>query len=346
MSRVAVVTDERVARLHAPRYLAGLHARGFAATAFAVAEGEAAKTLSEAERLLGALVGAGLDRGGVVVALGGGAASDLAGFVAATLFRGVALAQVPTTLLAMVDASVGGKNGVNLAAGKNLAGTIHQPALVFADLATLATLPARDLAAGCGEIVKHALLDGEAALAALEEAADRVRAGDPATLAGLVAASVRLKARVVSADERELDPEGGRSLLNLGHTVGHALEAESLQGAAPLRHGEAVALGLLAAARVGARLDPRAAAARLEERLGRLLPRLGLPADLDGALARLPAALARLGVDKKRAGGAIRYVALPAPGAARITRLEPARLQTLVEPALASVNESAPEARP
>jgi shikimate kinase/3-dehydroquinate synthase len=340
---LAIVTDDAVARLHLPRYQTALSSRGFWPCTVVVPDGERAKTLGEAERVADQLVEAGLDRGGVILALGGGAVCDLAGFVAATLHRGVALVTVPTTLLAMVDASVGGKNGVNLAAGKNLLGVIHQPRLVWADLATLATLGERDLRAGLGEVVKHALLGGEPALAALEAAADLARAGDAQTLAALVRSSVRLKAEVVASDEREMDERGGRTLLNLGHTVGHALEAESLATDAPLRHGEAVALGLRAAVRVGASLG---GLGDLEARLCQLLSRLGLPTDVDAALARLPGALDRLTSDKKRRGAALRYVALLAPAQAAVVHLEPARLAALLSRPRPSEIGFAPEASP
>jgi len=189
-----------------------------------VPSGEDAKSLTEAERTADRLVAGGLDRRGVIVALGGGAVGDLAGFVASVLFRGVAFINVPTTLLAQVDASVGGKTGVNLAAGKNLVGTFHQPQLVFADVGTLDTLPPRDVAAGLAEVVKHALLDGESDLL------ERLERGTRPPLAALVVASAAFKARVVATDEREsVDAEdgAGRAVLNLGHTVGHALETAS-----------------------------------------------------------------------------------------------------------------------
>jgi shikimate kinase/3-dehydroquinate synthase len=325
---IGLVTDETVARLHGARYLAALQQRGFRAVEVVVPDGEGSKTLAEVERVAEALVAGGLDRRGVLVALGGGVVGDLGGFVAATLFRGIGHAVVSTTLLAQVDASVGGKTAVNLGAGKNLVGAFHQPLLVFADLGALATLDAREVASGLGEVAKHALLEGGAALDRLENEAERARAParHAALAAELVAQSCRWKARVVAADERELDPEGGRILLNLGHTVGHALETASSKAGDPLRHGEAVGLGLIAAARVGRALDA-AADEGLEGRIAALLARLGLPSDLDGWLSRLgEAALAPVAVDKKRADDAVRYIALPRPGAPFVTRLQASRL--------------------
>jgi 3-dehydroquinate synthetase len=247
--------------------------------------------------------------------------------VASVLFRGIPCAQAPTTLLAMVDSSVGGKTGVNLPSGKNLVGTFHQPLLVFADLSTLATLSPRDLSSGLGELAKHALLDGGNLLERLEAGAEAAARGDGQTLAPLVAESCAYKARVVAADEREQSPSGGRALLNLGHTVGHALETHSHREGEPLRHGEAVGLGLLAAARVGQATGPDAEPG-LEARIASLLARLGLPTDLDARLSR--EALAPIAVDKKRAGARVRYVSLPRRGAARMVAIEPARLTDLL----------------
>ncbi len=329
---VGLVTDETVGRLHLPRYRAALQQAGYRLREVVVPDGEAAKTMQRAAEVADAFA-RDLDRRSTVVALGGGAVGDLAGFVASILFRGVAFVQAPTTLLAQVDASVGGKTGVNLPSGKNLVGTFHQPRFTFADLSALATLDARDVASGLAELAKHALLDGGALLARLEAEAERARAADPALLAELVAASCAIKERVVAADEREQDPAGGRLLLNLGHTVGHALESDSHRRPRhpqdPLRHGEAVALGLVAAARVSRALA--GAPAALEACVASLLARLGLPVDLD---RRLTAdALAAIAVDKKRAGADVRFVALQQPGAPRVVAVAPARLAELLSTA-------------
>ncbi len=250
---------------------------------------------------------------------------DLGGFIASIFLRGIACVQVPTTLLAQVDAAVGGKTAVNLPAGKNLVGTFHQPLLVYADVTALATLPPRELASGLAEVVKHGAIADPDLLAVLEAQAERARAGDPELLAALVTRSCQIKAEVVMADERER-ASGKRALLNFGHTIGHALEADSLAGPEPLRHGEAVALGMLAAARVGARLG--AGDAGLEARLRALLGRLGLPTDFERRLA--PQVLARIAVDKKRAGGEIAFVIVERAGAARLERLGAERLREIL----------------
>ncbi|HEY7957805.1 MAG TPA: 3-dehydroquinate synthase [Polyangia bacterium] len=324
-STIGLITDETVAGLHWPRVEAALAERGLKVVTVVVPDGESSKSLATVEQVADRFVKGGLDRRSLVVALGGGVVGDLGGFVASVFLRGVPYVQVPTTLLAQVDSSVGGKTGVNLASGKNLVGTFHQPLCVYADLTTLSTLPARDLSSGLAEIVKHGVIADEALLLRLEERAEEARAGDPALLAELVRRSCAIKAEVVATDERELlsdAPGGGRAQLNFGHTVGHALESASAGGPAPLRHGEAVALGMIAAARVGEKLglgDPA-----LEARLVALLPRLGLPTDLDRRLDG--PTLERVGVDKKRAGGRVAMVLVPRIGQAALSPIEPHRL--------------------
>ncbi|WP_270934788.1 3-dehydroquinate synthase [Falsiroseomonas oryzae] len=313
--RVAVVSDAEVARLHLPALRAGLQDAGFAiVTEHVVPPGEATKCFAAAQGALEDMLGAGADRRTTVIALGGGVVGDLAGFVAAIALRGLPFVQVPTTLLAQVDSSVGGKTGINLSLGKNLVGAFHQPRMVLADMATLATLPPRELRAGWAEVAKHGLIGGEALWAWCEEAGPRAVAGDAAALAHAVAESCRLKAAVVAADEREESEEGGRALLNLGHTFGHALEAECGYGGA-LLHGEAVAVGLGLAASLSSRLGHCA-----QEWPGRVIAHLqsvGLPArigDLDRpfSAARL---VARMRKDKKAREGAMRFVLFRGPGA-------------------------------
>ena len=311
--RVAIVTDEAVAALHLPTLRAGLEEAGIAVAAeIAVPPGEASKDFSRLQSVLERLLAAGIDRWTTVIALGGGVVGDLAGFAAAVAMRGLPFVQVPTTLLAQVDSSVGGKTGVNLAAGKNLVGAFHQPRLVLADTDTLATLPPRELRAGYAEVAKHGLLQGplwdwcEAHGAA-------VVAGDRAAQAHAVLESCRLKAAVVAEDEREESAEGGRALLNLGHTFGHALEAECGYGSA-LLHGEGVAVGLGLAAALSARLGHCA-----QELPGRVMEHLracGLPARLADLPRRFSAAalLARMAKDKKARDGALRFVLLRRPG--------------------------------
>ena len=320
--RIGIVTDDTVAKLHLARYADALRARNRRVTAVVVPDGEGSKSLKRADELCESFAREGLDRGALVVALGGGVVGDLAGFVASIFLRGVAYVQVPTTLLAQVDSSVGGKTGVNLPAGKNLVGCFWQPRLVWADVTSLATLSERDRAAGLAEVVKHALIADLPLLELLEAKAAAARAGDPALLADLVARSCTIKARVVGSDERETS--GARALLNFGHTVGHALEAASHAQHDPLRHGEAVALGMLAAARVhratgGADLEPRIAA---------LLAAVGLPIDLDRRLS--PEALARIAVDKKRSGDDISFVVVDEPGRARLIPIAAARIHEIL----------------
>jgi 3-dehydroquinate synthase len=320
---VGVVTDETVAMLHWDRIDHALRDAGLKVVTVVVPDGEASKSMAQAEMVAETFARGGLDRRSLIVALGGGVVGDLAGFVASIFLRGVPFVQVPTTLLAQVDSSVGGKTGVNLPAGKNLVGTFHQPLFVYCDLSTLATLSPRDLSSGLAEIVKHAVIADEALLKLIEERADEVRT-DPRLLGELIKRSCAIKAQVVSADERELlveQPGGGRARLNFGHTVGHALESASA-GKDPLRHGEAVALGMIAAARLGVALGPGDHA--LEARLTRLLPRLGLPVDLD---ARLSApSLERIKVDKKRAGSQLLLVLVDRVGSTVIQPVPPEKV--------------------
>lgn len=307
--RVLVIADAAVARHWLDPALASLQAAGLAAIAAEAPPGESAKTLAVAGRLYEACLDAGLDRHGVIVALGGGAVGDLAGFVAATFMRGIPFIQVPTTLLAQVDASVGGKVAVNLPRGKNLVGAFHQPRAVVADLATLRTLSEREYRSGLAEVVKHGIIRDRALFRFLEEHAEAILAQDPPVLEHVVERNCRIKGAVVSADERE---GGLRAILNLGHTVGHGLEAvagridAAVTPSAGLLHGECVSVGLVAAAWLAARSGVLAQD-DLPARLEALLQRFGLPvrfpADTD--LAALQAAMS---VDKKAMGGQLRWV--------------------------------------
>ena len=313
--RVVVISDQDVARLHLPRLREGLQAAGFAVLAeHIIPPGEASKCFAVAQAAVETILASGADRRTTVVALGGGVVGDLAGFVAAIALRGLPFVQVPTTLLAQVDSSVGGKTGINLSLGKNLVGVFHQPRMVLADTGTLATLPPRELRAGWAEVAKHGLIGGDAFWAWCEAAGPAAVAGDAAALAHAVLESCKLKAGVVAADEREESEEGGRALLNLGHTFGHALEAESGYGSG-LLHGEAVAVGLGLAASISARLGHCA-----QEWPGRVISHLqavGLPARI-GDLPRAHAArllIGRMRKDKKARDGAMRFVLFKAPGA-------------------------------
>jgi shikimate kinase/3-dehydroquinate synthase len=311
--RVAVVTDEQVGPLHLATLSQGLAAVGIEIRAtIAIPPGESSKSFSSLATVMEALMAAGVDRQTTIVALGGGVVGDLAGFAAATALRGLPFVQIPTTLLAQVDSSVGGKTGINLKAGKNLAGAFHQPRMVLADTGVLATLPPRELRAGYAEIAKHGLLQG-ALWDWCEANGAAAVAGDAVALRHAVLESCRLKAAVVAADEREESPEGGRALLNLGHTFGHALEAECGYDGS-LLHGEGVAIGLVLAARLSARLGhcDMALAIRVEAHLASV----GLPARI-GDLPRrftVQALLGRMRKDKKARDGALRFVLIRAPG--------------------------------
>ncbi|HKY33717.1 MAG TPA: 3-dehydroquinate synthase [Candidatus Polarisedimenticolia bacterium] len=268
-ARCALVTDENVARLHLPGVREAMEAAGLETSVFTIPAGEASKTRAVKERLEDQMIEARLGRDTAVVALGGGVVGDLAGFTAATYHRGVPCVQVPTTLLAMVDASVGGKTGVDHPRGKNLIGAFHQPAAVFADIDFLGTLPEREFRSGLAEVVKCGVIRDAALLDTLARDSGAVAARAPALLTGLVASACAIKAEVVAADEREGDL---RRILNFGHTIGHALE--TLSGYA-LSHGEAVSIGMVAESRLAVRLGmlSREAAEAIEASLSGL----GLP---------------------------------------------------------------------
>jgi len=299
-SRAAVVTHPRIARLYGARLLRSLRRAGVDCFALEVPSGERQKSLRRAGQLVGELLSRGCDRRSVVIALGGGVIVDLAGFAAATFLRGVAFVQVPTTLLAQVDASVGGKVAVNHPLAKNAVGAFHQPSLVVADLDTLATLPAREFRSGLAEVVKHGVIADADLFRFLEREAASIVRLEPNALARIVARSVEIKAEVVRRDEREA---GLRAILNLGHTVGHAVETQlDYRG---IRHGEAVAIGAVAASRLGIRLCGLKPAAA--ERIEGLLACFGLPTRLPRglAVAELLAAARR---DKKAVAGRLRMV--------------------------------------
>ena len=270
---------------------------------------EADKNIASVQKVWDTALEAEIDRRAIVIGVGGGVVGDLTGFAASTLLRGLALGQVPTTLLAMVDSSVGGKTGFNRPRGKNLVGTFYQPKFVLCDVETLSTLPGEERVAGLAEAVKSAWLDSEESVAMLERDAEALLAGDADATIRAVRMSILLKSRIVHEDENE---SGRRMLLNLGHTVGHGLEAASdYRG---LRHGEGVALGMIAAMRVAAQLGR----GRREEteRLTRLLGSLGLPTNLDERLNSR--ALGFIGSDKKRRGERIHFVIPRLPGQTEI----------------------------
>ena len=320
---VALVADATVDGLYGAAAADAMTAAEFTVTRVPVPVGEPAKSIGAFAALCDQLVKSGLDRSSAVVALGGGVVGDLAGFAAATLYRGVPLVQVPTTLVAMIDSAIGGKTGINLAAGKNLVGAFWQPRLVLADPDLLVSLPARERRAAFGELVKYALIDGEDLYAAAEALAPAVAeetwSEPPPGLGPLIRRCTAIKSWIVSRDERE--QSGERALLNLGHTVGHAIEAAA--GYGEILHGEAVGLGLVAACRVSAALE--LAPPGLEGRVAATLARGGLSTDFVPWLRS--DVLDRIGVDKKRTGTGIRFVALAGPGQTRLVTIELDRLQ-------------------
>ncbi len=297
--RLALVTHPELAAVgYASIVVESLRREGREVTLLAVPPGEASKSLERVGVLTREMAQAGLDRGSAVLALGGGVIGDLAGFVAAILFRGIPFVNLPTTLLAQVDSGVGGKTGVNLPEGKNLIGAFHQPRLVVADVRTLATLPERQFASGLAEVVKHAVIADGALFRYLEEHVEPIRARQPEVLRAVVARNCAIKAAVVAEDERE---GGRRAILNFGHTVGHAIEAALAYGT--VTHGEAVARGMTVAAALSVRrgLCPPEDA----ERLRVLLDRFGL---LTAPLPPLDVLEESLRTDKKRRAGQLQFV--------------------------------------
>ncbi len=325
LKRAAIVADAAVMGL-AERLAGDLERAGLLlGPVIPVASGEASKSFDGLERVCAALLDRGLERHHGVVAVGGGVIGDLAGFAAAIVKRGARLVQVPTTLLAQVDSSVGGKTGINTRHGKNLIGAFHQPALVLADIDTLKTLPARELRAGYAEVVKYGLLGDAAFFAWLERNRGAVLALDTPALVRAITVSCEMKAGIVARDERE---SGERALLNLGHTFGHAIEAWAGYSGRVL-HGEAVAIGMVLAAEFSHRLDlvPPSAA----ERIAAHLRAAGLPASLadlramaEGELPSPDRLLSYMAQDKKVADGQINLVLLRAIGEAFVMPNVPA----------------------
>jgi 3-dehydroquinate synthase len=287
--------------------LLSLRAAGFDPAVVEIPDGEEHKNLAWLAMVYDRLLDAGIERRSPVVALGGGVVTDLAGFAAATLLRGLPVALVPTTLLGQVDAAIGGKTGVNHALGKNLIGAFHQPRVVVADVDTLATLPRREVIAGLAEVVKYGAIGDAALFGRLEDELDDVLTLRAGTMASVVASCVRQKATVVAADERE--ERGERAVLNFGHTVAHAIE--TLTEYREWLHGEAVAMGMVAAARVSRALGRCDASA--VGRLERLLQRAGLPTEIPSGLTPSALALA-MRSDKKSTGGRVRFVCLAGIG--------------------------------
>lgn len=298
--KALLVTNPTVNRLYGKAAADSLARAGFRVTVAEVGDGEEYKTLATAEELYDRAFAAELDRKSPVIALGGGVVGDVAGFVAATYMRGVPFVQVPTTLLAQVDSSVGGKVAVNHPRGKNIIGAFYQPCLVLTDISTLSSLPAREVRSGLAEVIKYGVIWSTEFFAWLEKNIERLLAGDAEALVYAVRESCRIKARVVAEDETE---QGLRAILNYGHTVGHAIEA--VTGYTRYTHGEAVGIGMAAAARLAAALGmlPESHRARIEA----LVRRAGLPAELPAGLAAGDL-LECIYHDKKVTGGRLTFV--------------------------------------
>lgn len=318
---VAVISDETVAELHGKSLVSALTEAGFRHSLHTIPAGEASKSISRMEALCREMIRAGHDRKSLVIALGGGVVGDLAGFTAAVFYRGIPFIQIPTTIVAQVDSSVGGKTGVNVAEGKNLIGSFHQPALVLVDPETLRTLPDREFHEGFAEVIKHAAIRDAPML-------NDLAALDPESRdvpAALIARNIAIKARIVEEDEFET--MGKRALLNFGHTIGHGIEAAVPYGR--MLHGEAISLGIRAALHLSRKHACLANAQA--DAIERLLSKFHLPLRLP---AEIPTetVMEKLARDKKFSAGAIRFVVLTAAGSAEVSdRITPADLREAIE---------------
>lgn len=324
-SRCAIISDRNVARLYGRKAQESLSKAGFEPLLVTVAAGETAKSLEMVQACYDRLAAHRLERGSFIVALGGGVVGDLAGFVAATYLRGVPFVQAPTTLLAQVDSSVGGKVGVNLEAGKNLVGSFYQPRLVLAGLETLETLPSRELRAGLAEVIKYGIIYDAALFRELERGLPRLLKREPAVLSKVVARCCEIKAEVVGQDETE---SGLRAILNFGHTIGHGLEAISHYG--KYLHGEAIAIGQVAAAKLSQRL--LGLPGEEEGRIRRLFERAGLPVSVGLRPSQKAKLLSAVKLDKKVREGEVKFVLIERIGQARFGLKVPgALLESVLE---------------
>lgn len=317
---IPVVTDSHVADLHLAKLLDGLRKSRIEARAIVLPPGEASKSYSGFEKLCSALLELEIDRNGLIIAFGGGVIGDLTGFVSGVLKRGVGFAQIPTTLLAQVDSSVGGKTAINAPQGKNLIGIFHQPRIVIADTALLSTLPQRQLLAGYAEVVKYGALGDASFFNWLETNGSKALAGDDTAMVHAVAHSCQMKAGIVARDEREM---GERALLNLGHTFGHALEAAT-GFSDRLLHGEAVAIGMALAFRLSVKLG--LCSGQDAERFVAHLKAVGLPAGLDDISGSRPGVgelIRHMAHDKKVTDGKLTFILLRGIGQAFVTREVP-----------------------
>ncbi|MTH63546.1 3-dehydroquinate synthase [Paracoccus shanxieyensis] len=325
--RVAIVTDTTVAAAHLPRLIASLNTAGLQAEALALPAGEATKSWDRLGQAVEWLIAQRIERKDLVIALGGGVIGDLAGFASAILRRGVRFVQIPTTLLAQVDSSVGGKTGINSPQGKNLIGAFHQPSLVLADIDVLGTLAPRDFRAGYGEVAKYGLLGDEGFFEWLETAGP-VLATDPEALQRAVRHSVAMKAGIVQRDETE---QGERALLNLGHTFGHALESATGYSDR-LLHGEGVAIGCTLAFELSARLG--LCSQEAPSRVAAHFAAMGMPAriaDIPGDLPGDEALIALMGQDKKVMDGKLRFILARGIGQSFVTDdVDPAALRAVL----------------
>jgi len=308
--RCAIITDVNVAPRFAKAAAGSLRKAGFEPALIIVPAGERSKSLKSAAACFDQLAAHRLERGSFIVALGGGVVGDLAGFVAATYLRGIDFVQVPTTLLAQVDSSVGGKVGVNLQSGKNLVGAFHQPRLVLCDLATLRTLPGREFRAGLAEVIKYGVICDAALFRRLERDLGKLLAQDPKTLASVVARCCELKAEVVGRDETDSGP---RAMLNFGHTIGHAIENSS--GYGRYLHGEAISLGQVGAAALSQELLGLPSGDAI--RIGNLLAAAGLPNRIRLTPKKRQSLLAAMKLDKKVSAGKVKFVLAEKIGAVR-----------------------------
>ncbi len=324
--RCVIVSDANVGPRYGAASRRALREAGFQCELITVPAGETAKSLRTVRACYDQLAALRLERKSFIVALGGGVVGDLAGFVAATYLRGIPFVQAPTTLLAQVDSSVGGKVGVNLKAGKNLVGAFYQPRLALCDLETLDTLAARELRAGLAEVIKYGIIYDAALFERLERALPALLCRDPIALAAVVARCCAIKAEVVRQDETE---GGLRAILNFGHTIGHALEAISHYG--KYLHGEAIAIGQVAAARLSVwqlgLLQSNAT------RIKALLQRAGLPTEPALSRPQRKKLLAAMKLDKKVSGGQVKFVLAPKLGQARFAQdVPPALVEQALQP--------------
>jgi 3-dehydroquinate synthase len=327
-----IVTNTTVGPLYAERLAQALRGKYAVVHSVVLPDGEAYKTWQTLNLIFDALLQHGCDRKTVLFALGGGVVGDMTGFAAASYMRGVPFVQVPTTLLAQVDSSVGGKTAINHPLGKNMIGAFYQPALVVCDLDTLKTLPAREMSAGLAEVIKYGPIADMAFMDWLEQNMDGLRAGQPALLAHAVQRSCEIKAHVVGADERE---QGLRAILNFGHTFGHAIEAGMGYGA--WLHGEAVGCGMVMAARLSQALGLVDEA--LVQRLQKLIERAGLPTvapvlSLGSAVDVPERYLQLMRLDKKAEAGAMKFVTIDAPGRASVRSAPDALVRSVIAASL------------